>query len=50
MLSRGDPLSERPIEAIVSDRRRDSIRIVNEVPSDLRKRLWRMIGERTGCI
>ena len=25
MLSRGDPLSEKPIEAIVSDRRRDSI-------------------------
>ena len=43
MLSRGDPLSEKPIEAIVSDRRRDSIRIViNEAPSDLRKDSWRM--------
>ena len=43
MLSRGDPLSEKPIEAIVSDRRRDSIRVVlKETPSDLRKDTWRM--------
>ena len=34
MLSRGDPLSEKPIEAIVRHRRRDSIRVVlKETPS-----------------
>mgnify|MGYP001404727851 FL=1 len=43
MLSRGDPLSERPIEAIVSERRRNSIKIVlPELPSDIRKDSWRM--------
>ena len=43
LLSRGSPLTEKPIEAIVSDRRRDSIRVVlNELPSDLRKDTWRM--------
>ena len=43
MLSRGDPLSEKLIEAIVSDRRRDSIRVVlKETPSDIRKDTWRM--------
>lgn len=43
MLSRGDPLSEEPVEAIVSDRRRDSIRVVlPELPSDIRKDSWRM--------
>lgn len=43
MLSRGDPLAEKPIEAIVSDRRRDYIRIViSDLPADLRKDSWRM--------
>ena len=43
MLSRGDPLSERPIEAIISERRRNSIKIVlPELPSDIRKDSWRM--------
>ena len=38
MLSRADPLSEKPIEAIISERRRNSIKIVlPELPSDIRK-------------
>ncbi|MBR80137.1 MAG: hypothetical protein CMA88_05100 [Euryarchaeota archaeon] len=43
MLSRSSPLTEKPIEAIVSDRNRNSIRIVlPEVPKGLRKGTWRM--------
>ena len=43
MLSRGSPLTEKPIEAIVSNRSRDSIRIVlPEAPQGLRKGTWRI--------
>ncbi len=43
MLSRSSPLTEKPIEAIVSDRNRSSIRIVlPETPKGLRKGTWRM--------
>jgi len=43
MLSRSSPLNEKPIEAIVSNRNRNSIRIVlPEAPSDLRNGKWRM--------
>ena len=43
MLSRRNPLTEKPIEAIVSDRSRFHIRIVvPEVPNGLRKDTWRM--------
>ena len=43
MLSRSSPLTEKPIEAIVSDRNRSSIRIVlPEAPKGLRKGTWRM--------
>ena len=43
MLSRRNPLTEKPIEAIVSDRSRFHIRIVvPETPNGLRKDTWRM--------
>ena len=43
MLSRNSPLTEKPIEAIVSDRNRNSIRIViPEEPHGLRKGVWRL--------
>jgi len=43
MLSRNSPLAEKPIEAIVSDRSRGSIRIViPEAPKGLRRGTWRM--------
>ena len=43
MLSRGDPIGERPIEAIVSDRSRNRIRIVlPELPSGVRSGYWRI--------
>ena len=43
MLSRGDPIGEKPIEAIVSDRTRNRIRIVlPELPSGLRSGFWRI--------
>jgi len=43
MLSRSNPLKERPIEAIVSDRSRGVIRVVlPEAPSGLRGGTWRM--------
>jgi len=43
MLSRKNPLTEKPIEAIVSNRSRFHIRIVvPEVPNGLRKGTWRM--------
>lgn len=43
MLSRSNPLKEKPIEAIVSDRSRGVIRVVlPEVPSGLRGGTWRM--------
>ena len=43
MLSRRNPLSEKPVDAIVSDRSRHFIRIVlPEVPTNLRKDTWRM--------
>ncbi len=43
MLSRSNPLAERPIEAIVSNRSRDSIRVVlPEAPKGLRKGTWRI--------
>ena len=43
MLSRGSPLTEKPIEAIVSNRSRESIRIVlPEAPQGLRKGTWRI--------
>ena len=43
MLSRGDPLGEKPVEAIVSNRTRNRIRIVlPELPQDLRRGFWRM--------
>lgn len=42
-LSRNNPLSEKPHEAIVANSGRRSIRIViPEIPSDLRKGKWRM--------
>ena len=43
MLSRGDPIGEKTIEAIVSDRSRNRIRIVlPELPSGLRSGYWRI--------
>ena len=43
LLSRGSPLTEKPIEAIVSNRSRDSIRVVlPEAPQGLRKGTWRI--------
>ena len=43
MLSRGNPLSEKPVDAIVSNRSRHFIRIVlPETPTDLRRDTWRM--------
>jgi hypothetical protein len=43
MLSRGNPLSEKPVDAIVSNRSRHFIRIVlAETPTDLRRDTWRM--------
>ena len=43
MLSRRNPLTEKPVEAIVSNRSRFHIRIVvPEVPNGLRKDTWRM--------
>ncbi len=43
MLSRGDPIGEKTIEAIVSDRSRNRIRIVlPELPSGIRSGYWRM--------
>ena len=43
MLSRSNPLKEKPIEAIVSDRSRGVIRVVlPEAPSGLRGGTWRM--------
>ena len=43
MLSRGDPICEKPIEAIVSDRSRNRIRIVMpELPSGVRSGYWRI--------
>ena len=43
MLSRGDPIGEKPIEAIVSDRSRNRIRIVlPELPSGVRSGYWRI--------
>ncbi|MEC8873888.1 MAG: AAA domain-containing protein [Candidatus Thermoplasmatota archaeon] len=43
MLSRSNPLTEKPIEAIVGNSGRNSIRIVlSEEPSGLRKGKWRM--------
>ena len=43
MLSRRNPLSEKPVDAIVSNRSRHFIRIVlPEAPTDLRKDTWRM--------
>ncbi|MEC9120000.1 MAG: AAA domain-containing protein [Candidatus Thermoplasmatota archaeon] len=43
MLSRGDPIGEKPIEAIVSDRSRNKIRIVlPELPSGVRSGYWRI--------
>ena len=43
MLSRNDPISERPIEAIVSDRFKNRIRVVMpDLPSELRRGFWRM--------
>ena len=43
MLSRSSPLHEKPIEAIVSDGGRNSIRIVMpEIPQGLRRGTWRM--------
>jgi hypothetical protein len=43
MLSRGSPLTERPIEAVVSNRSRNSIRVVlPEEPRGLRRGTWRI--------
>ena len=43
MLSRNSPLTEKPVEAIVSKRSKNAIRIVlPEAPQDLRKGKWRM--------
>ena len=43
MLSRGDPIGEKPIEAIVSDRSRNRIRIVlPELPIGVRSGYWRI--------
>ena len=43
MLSRGDPIGDKPIEAIVSDRSRNRIRIVMpELPSGVRSGYWRI--------
>ena len=43
MLSRGDPIGEKTIEAIVSDRSRNRIRIVMpELPSGVRSGYWRI--------
>ena len=43
MLSRSNPLTEKPIEAVVSNRSRDSIRVVvPEAPKGLRKGTWRI--------
>ncbi|RAH05376.1 MAG: hypothetical protein CMA00_004245 [Methanobacteriota archaeon] len=43
MLSRNSPLTEKPIEGIVSDRNRNQIRIVlPDAPQGLRKGNWRM--------
>jgi hypothetical protein len=43
MLSRSNPLKEKPIEAIVSDRSRGVIRVVlPEAPSGIRGGTWRM--------
>tara|TARA_B100000683_G_scaffold153700_1_gene148540 strand:+ start:267 stop:2195 length:1929 start_codon:yes stop_codon:yes gene_type:complete len=43
MLSRNNPLTEKPIEAVVSNRSRDSIRVVlPEAPKGLRKGTWRI--------
>ena len=43
MLSRGDPIGEKTIEAIVSDRSRNRIRIVlPELPSGVRSGYWRI--------
>ncbi|MBD35865.1 MAG: hypothetical protein CL512_03775 [Actinobacteria bacterium] len=43
ILSRGDPINEKTIEAIVSDRSRNRIRIViPELPSGLRSGFWRI--------
>ena len=43
MLSRGDPIGEKTIEAIVSDRSRNRIRIVlPELPSGIRSGYWRI--------
>ena len=43
MLSRRNPLSEKPVDAIVSNRSRHFIRIVlPEPPTDLRKDTWRI--------
>ena len=43
MLSRGDPIGEKSIEAIVSDRSRNRIRIVlPELPSGVRSGHWRI--------
>ena len=43
MLRRGDPIGEKPIEAIVSDRSRNRIRIVMpELPSGVRSGYWRI--------
>ena len=46
MLSRSNPLTEKPIEAVVSNRSRDSIRVVlPEAPKGLRKGTWRIDRE-----
>ena len=46
MLSRNNPLTEKPIEAVVSNRSRDSIRVVlPEAPKGLRKGMWRIDRE-----
>ncbi|MDP6662097.1 MAG: AAA domain-containing protein [Candidatus Thalassarchaeaceae archaeon] len=43
MLSRNSPLTEKPIEAIVSERSKNAIRIVlPEAPQGLRRGRWRM--------
>ena len=43
MLSRSNPLTEKPIEAVVSNRSRGSIRVVlPEAPKGLRKGTWRI--------
>jgi hypothetical protein len=43
MLSRSNPLTEKPIEAVVSNRSRGSIRVVlPEAPKGIRKGTWRI--------